>query len=158
MQPLHQSIIETWQIHNRSMLMFVKELPEKALDATLSKRGGRNIARQLAHCISVRIFRLQTTMKKTGIQLNDFDKEYSPTREELLHAFEVSSELMESLIAEALQNDGKVSNFKRGVVPMIGYYITHEAHHKGHALLTMKTCGIPIPDSLKWGIWEWNKI
>jgi hypothetical protein len=43
-------------------------------------------------------------------------------------------------------------------VVMIGYYISHEAHHRGHALLTAKTQGIPLPDSLKWGVWEWNKL
>jgi len=36
--------------------------------------------------------------------------------------------------------------------------ISHEAHHRGGILLTMKQCGIKIPDTLKWGIWEWNKI
>lgn len=155
---MKDQIIETWNIHNRTMLFFIANMPDAAFSATLSKRGGRDIARQLAHVISVRINRLESWMKKTGLYIAEFDKDYSPSREELITAFENSGKLMESYISHAIEQDGVVSNFKRGVVPMLGYYITHEAHHKGHALLTMKECGIRIPDALKWGIWEWNKI
>jgi hypothetical protein len=75
-----------------------------------------------------------------------------------LAAFEQSGLLMEKYIEHCLTNGGVVSNFRRGVVPMVGYYISHEAHHRGGILLTMKQCGIKIPDALKWGIWDWNKI
>lgn len=155
---MKEQIIETWNIHNRTMLFFIANMPDEAFSATLSKRGGRDIARQLAHVIAVRLYRLESWMKKTGTHIAEFDKDYSPSREELMTAFENSGKLMESYIAQSTEHDGVVSNFRRGVVPMLGYYITHEAHHKGHALLTMKECGIKIPDALKWGIWEWNKI
>jgi hypothetical protein len=151
-------ITETWGFHNRSMLMFLREMPDDAFSATLSKRGGRDLARQFAHVISVRIYRMDTAMKETGLHLDDFPKDYSPSRDELINAFEITGRLMDHIIAKAIEQNGAVSNFKRGLIPMLGYYITHEAHHKGHALLTMKECGIKIPNSLKWGIWEWNKI
>lgn len=158
MESLQQQIIETWNIHNRSMLLFIENMPDDAFSATLSKRGGRDIGRQLSHVLAVRLFRLESWMKKCGKPMVAFATDYSPGKEELLTAFQQSGELMESYIAFCTENDGAVSNFKRGVVAMLGYYITHEAHHKGHALLTMKECGIKTPDALKWGIWEWNKI
>jgi uncharacterized damage-inducible protein DinB len=34
--------------------------------------------------------------------------------------------------------------------------IAHEGHHRGHAMLTLKQCGIKLPDVLKWGLWEWS--
>jgi predicted metal-dependent hydrolase len=39
-----------------------------------------------------------------------------------------------------------------------GYYISHEAHHRGNILLTMKKSGFPFSDALKWEIWDWNEI
>lgn len=151
-------ITQTWAIHNRTMLYLIDHLPEEAFDCSLSKRGGRNIAVQLAHCISVRYFRLEAFIKKHNLSFNEFPKNHVPNREELLEAFTVSGQIMEQVIENAVENEGKAPSFAAGIIPMIGYYISHEAHHRGHALLTMKESGIKIPDTLKWGVWEWNKI
>jgi uncharacterized damage-inducible protein DinB len=40
---------------------------------------------------------------------------------------------------------------------MLGYFISHESHHRGSILLTLKQCGEKIPDAVKWGLWEWGK-
>lgn len=158
MSPLESQIIETWKIHNRICLFLIENLPDEAFSATLNKRGGRDIARQLAHVYNVRAARLESFGKKIKTPLKPFAPDISPSKAELLEAFEQSGILMGKYIEYCLSNGGQVSNFRRGVVPMIGYYISHEAHHRGGILLTMKQCGIKIPDSLKWGIWDWNKI
>ncbi|MCB0575969.1 MAG: hypothetical protein KDC61_15545 [Saprospiraceae bacterium] len=158
MSTLEEQVADTWRIHQRIMMFMIGALPDAALSATLSTRGGRDIARQLAHAHNVRAMRLESFAKKQALPLYQFDKDESPAKEKLLEAFEQSGAAMEQYILFALGNDGQVSNFKRGVVPMIGYYISHEAHHRGHLYLTMKQCGIKMPDELRWGIWEWNKI
>ena len=153
-----EAILETWQVHNRSMLFLIENLPDKAFETTLSKRGGRTIAAQLAHCIDVRFYRMESFVKKNQLDFTPFKKGYVTGKMELMRAFEDSGKIMDSLILESLNSDGKAPHFARGIVVMIGYYISHEAHHRGHALLTAKTQGIPLPDSLKWGVWEWNKL
>ncbi len=153
-----EAILETWQVHNRSMLYLIENLPDKAFETSLSKRGGRTIAAQLSHCIDVRFYRMESFVKKNLLDFVPFEKGYVPGKMELLKAFEDSGKIMDSLILESLNSDGKAPHFARGIVVMIGYYISHEAHHRGHALLTAKTQGIPLPDSLKWGVWEWNKL
>jgi uncharacterized damage-inducible protein DinB len=155
---LISQIIDVWKIHNRTCLFLIENLTDEALKVTLSKRGGRDIARQLAHMYNVRVTRLESFAKKQKNPLTPFASDVSPAKQELLKAFEQSGEMMGQYIEYCLANDGAVSNFKRGVVPMIGYYISHESHHRGGILLTMKQSGISIPDSLKWGIWDWNKI
>ena len=156
--PLEEAILETWQVHNRSMLFLIENLPDPAFETTLSKRGGRTIAAQLSHCIDVRFYRMESYVKKNQLDFAPFEKGYIPGKIELLKAFENSGKIMDSLILESLSGDGKAPHFARGIVVMIGYYISHEAHHRGHALLTAKTQGIPLTDSLKWGVWEWNKL
>lgn len=158
MSALHEQILDTWRIHQRITVFLIGHLPDEALKATLSTRGGRDIARQLAHVHNVRVARLEPFAKKQGLPLRPFDKDESPEKSRLLEAFAQSGAAMELYIAHALGQDGKVSNFQRGLVPMIGYYISHEAHHRGHLLLTMKQSGFKMPDELKWGIWDWNKI
>ena len=158
MNELFKSIIESWQIHNRSMLYLIENLSDDALACSLSKRGGRNVAAQLSHCLDVRFFRMEAYLKEHNISLVPFEKEHIPKKAELLSAYEKTGEVMEQIILQSLEHGGKAPSFARGIVPMIGYYISHEAHHRGHALLTIKSSGIPLPDSLKWGVWEWNKL
>lgn len=158
MNNTEQQILETWQIHNRAMIYFIENLPAEALSATLSTRGGRDIGRQLAHLNNVRYKRLTAVARRSNLVLTEFDPEVSPSKKALLTAFRQSGEAMEEHIRAGIANEGKSSNFKRGVVPMIGYYISHESHHRGHAVLTMKQSGITIPDKLRVHIWEWNKI
>ena len=155
---LCRQITEIWRIHNRVNLFMIKYIPDDALKATLSTRGGRDIARQLAHVHNVRISRLTPFAKKIQTKLKEFDPKLSPEKKELLEAFKQSGEVMEKYIEHCLANGGNVSNFKLGVVPMIGYYISHEAHHRGHLLITMKQAGFKLPDTLRWGIWDWSKL
>ncbi len=158
MTELEAQILETWRIHQRSTILLIENISDEALKASLSTRGGRDVARQLAHVHNVRVWRLEAFAKKIGAKLAEFAKGESPGKKALLEAFAQSGEVMDKYIRQAIENGGAVSNFKRGVAPMVGYYISHESHHRGHILLTMKQSGHKVPDALKWNIWEWNKI
>ncbi len=83
MSELDTQILETWRIHNRTMLLTISSVPEEAFRATLSKRGGRDIARQLAHACNVRISRLTAFGKRKGIRLAEFDPAASPSKKVL---------------------------------------------------------------------------
>jgi hypothetical protein len=158
MSTLTSQILETWRIHQRVTMLFLESIPEEGFKATLSKRGARDVARQWAHVHNVRAVRLASISKKLGTPVKEFDKDAVPNKQELLDAFTLTGEIMAKYIEKCLENGGEVPNFQRGVVPMIGYYISHEDHHRAHSILTMKQCGVKLPDALRWGIWEWNKI
>ncbi len=87
--------------------------------------------------------------KKQGLTVTAFDKDESPDKQRLLEAFAQSGDVMARYIQHGVEQGGKVSNFKRGVVPMLGYYISHESHHRGHLLLTLRQCGHRLPDTLR---------
>jgi uncharacterized damage-inducible protein DinB len=57
-----------------------------------------------------------------------------------------------------MADGGRVKGFRRGIVALVGYFIAHDAHHRGHAVLTLKECGIRRPETLKYGLWDWNRI
>jgi uncharacterized damage-inducible protein DinB len=76
----------------------------------------------------------------------------------LIEAFEKSGSAVAELIRTSMSNDGRVTGFRRGIVSLIGYFIAHDSHHRGHILLTLKRAGVKRTDRMRMRLWEWNKI
>jgi uncharacterized damage-inducible protein DinB len=154
-----EQLVEAWQINHRVTLKLLDALSDDALQATLSTRGGRDVARQLAHLHEVRAVHAEVTSNTNrNAKLPHFAKGQAPTKKQLESALEASAKGVETSIREGWANGGKLPGFKRGVIPMVGYLIAHESHHRGSILLTLKQTGHRLTDELKWGLWDWNKL
>jgi len=154
-----EQLVDSWQINHRVTIKLLEALSDDALQATLSKRGGRDVARQLAHVHEVRAGHAEITSKTVRTDgLPHFAKGETPTKKQLLAALSASAIGVETSIREGWANGGRLPGFKRGVVPMVGYLIAHESHHRCSILLTLKQAGHTLTEELKWGIWDWNKI
>jgi uncharacterized damage-inducible protein DinB len=154
-----EQLIDTWQINHRVTLKLLDALNADALQATLSARGGRDVARQLVHVHEVRAVHAEITSKTNrAAKLPHITKGDSLSQKELKAALAASAKAIETSIREGWANGGKLPGFKRGVIPLVGYLIAHESHHRGSIMLTLKQTGHKISDELKWGLWEWNKL
>ena len=154
-----EQLIEAWQTNHRVTLKLLKALSDDALQATLSTRGGRDVARQLAHVHEVRTSWAEISSKTNrDAKLPHIAKGESPSKKELQVALDASADGIETTIRESWAKGGKVTSFKRGLIPLISYLIAHESHHRGSILLTLKQTGHKLSDELKWGLWDWNKL
>jgi uncharacterized damage-inducible protein DinB len=154
-----EQLSEAWQINHRVTLKLLKALSDEALQATLSTRGGRDVARQLAHLHEVRAGYAEITSKTNReAKLPHFAKGESPSKKQLAAALDASAKGIETTIRESWVGGGQVTGFKRGLIPLISYLIAHESHHRGSILLTLKQTGHKLSDELKWGLWDWNKL
>ncbi|PYS74893.1 MAG: hypothetical protein DMF73_02525 [Acidobacteria bacterium] len=154
-----KQLSEAWQINQRVTLKLLKALSDEALHATLSTRGGRDVARQLAHVHEVRAGWAETTSKTNrDAKLPHFAKGESPSKKQLAAALDASAKGIETTIRESWAKGGNVTGFKRGLIPLISYLIAHESHHRGSIMLTLKQTGHKLSDDLKWGLWDWNKL
>ena len=151
-------ISETWNINNRVNLSLLGAISDEGLDCTLSKHGGRIVAMQFAHMHYVRLYRFMRYAKdlmagQTHIRAGD-----SVDRTILKKRLIESADAMTKWMVQAADEGGRIKGFKRGVIPMLGYLIAHEAHHRGSIMLTIQQCGYNVPQSVQNGIWAWNQI
>lgn len=158
MDNLEQQILNTWLINHRTNLKLINALKEEALALTTSKRGGGTIGHQLAHMYNVRFWKLERIDKDLVKDLTTIKAGDTKTISMLVDCHEVSASLVLKALEKGVASEGTIKGFKRGVVPFLGYLIHHEAHHRGNILLTLKLCGEKIPEELRYGIWEWNKL
>jgi uncharacterized damage-inducible protein DinB len=154
---MKEQLIEAWRINNKMNFLLIDTLDDTGMQKTLSTRGGRTIYQQLVHVHNVRMSWLEIIAKDIYAKYKLLDKESLYNKKLLRNAFEESSTGVEEFIKQSWEKGGAVKSFKKGLIPFIAYFISHESHHRGQALLTLKQSGVKIPDTLKWGLWEWGK-
>lgn len=154
---MKEQLLTTWQTHQKMNLLLMDNITDAGMQKTLSTRGGRTVYQQFIHVHNVRMQWLEICAKDIFKKYKVLDKEAAFDRKGLRKAFEDSAKGIEELLSRSWDDGGKVKGFKKGVIPMLGYFISHESHHRGNILLTLKQSGEKIPDAVKWGLWEWGK-
>ena len=150
-------LVEAWRTNNRINLLLIDEISDEGMRCTLSKRGGRDVARQFAHLHNVRIWHLQKRARDLAEGLDAFESKDSPSKERLASALEASAEAIETFLVDVLQGRPKRRGFKKGVFTTLAYFIAHESHHRGSILLTLKECGHKVEKDVAYGIWDWDR-
>jgi|SRR6185369_2916424 len=154
---MKEQLIDAWRINNKMNLLLIDNVDDGGMQKTLSNRGGRTVYLQLVHVHNVRMSWMEISAKDIFKKYKQLDKDAYYDKKALKKAFEESGEAIKEFIEKSWEEGGKVKGFKKGLIPFIAYLLTHEGHHRGHAMLTLKQTGVKVPDKLKWGLWEWDK-
>lgn len=154
---MKEQFLETWRIHHRMNLLLIQNITDGGMQTSLGSRGGRTVYLQFVHLHNVRMQWLEGCAKDIFSKYKALAKETPLNRSTLLKALDDSAKGLEELFSRSWDEGGKIKGFRKGLLPLISYFISHESHHRGNIMLTLKQSGEKIPDKVKWGLWEWGK-
>jgi len=158
---LSEELLEAWRTNNRITLFLLDHISDEGLACSLSARGGRDVARQLAHLHDIRVDQLEGRAKDLAVGLEKFQSKgapkVTPDREALRSALMASGEAIERFLADVLAGVPKRRGFRKGIFTTLAYFVAHESHHRGSILLTLKQCGHGVGAVTAGAIWDWDR-
>lgn len=154
---MKEQMLDAWNTHTKMNILLIDNITDAGMQKTLSTRGGRTVYQQFIHIHNVRMQWLEICAKDIYEKYKVMDKEAPFDKKLLKKSLTDSAKGISLLLEKSWDDGGKVKGFKKGVLPLLGYFISHESHHRGNILLTLKQSGEKIPDTVKWGLWEWGK-
>ena len=150
-----KQFLETWEIHNRINL-YLLDATEPAALGSLSASKGRTVGEQFAHIHNVRLMWLKSAAPDLLAGLLKVEKDQAVDKKLLRKSLLDSGAAIESLLGQARREGGKVKGFKPHVFAFLGYLISHESHHRGQIILSLKQAGKVLDKKTLFGIWEWG--
>jgi len=151
---MRTEIIDTWHIHNRINLYLLDALQEEHL-TDLSASRGRNVGEQFAHVDNVRLMWIKASLPELLEGLVKLEKGNLLTINILKESIMQSGDAVASLLDRGFR-DGRIKGFKPHPAAFLGYLISHESHHRGQIMLSLKQSGHPVDKKIQFGIWEWG--
>lgn len=156
--PVLDHVLEAWGTNGRIHTLLLDTISDEGMQCTLSTRGGRTVSRQFAHLHNVRFWALENRARDMIEGLHKFETADTPGRDELKRHLAASEARIAAFFADVAAGVAKRRGFKKGLIQHLSYFISHESHHRGNILLTLKQSGHNLDQKTRYAIWNWDKI
>jgi len=154
---MDSDLIDAWNANAAANDLILGALGSEDLEARYSPKT-RTVASQFAHLHNVRISHTEARKAEGADALTSFARGTQPTKRELTSALAASSEVVRALFADC-DRTGKMRAWSgRSAVSFLGYLISHESHHRGLVLVSLRLSGRKLDKDVTYGIWNWRKL
>lgn len=116
----------------------------------------RTVLAQFAHIHSVRVYHLKGRGQEFLGDLQGFPRGAEPTRTEVKRALRSSDKAIGALL-DHCHREGKVRSWGGNPASYLGYFISHESHHRALAIVALRIAGAKAPKEVLDGLWNWRK-
>ncbi|MCF6409675.1 DinB family protein [Pseudalkalibacillus salsuginis] len=153
-----EQLVEAWNTNNRINLFLLEKITDEGMNCTLSKRGGGTPAKQFAHMHNLRCDKLVNWHYPLSDIVEKLSMYDELNKERLKECLNTSGEQMALFIRQYTEEGNNFKTFKKGLVSSISYFISHESHHRGNLIQTLKLSGHRLNKDTLYAIWYWDKM
>ncbi len=144
---------ESWELTNGVTLKLLEKIPEHHLSVKAST-GGRNIGAKFAHINNVRVQWLNAIGGVHSIGLIRLEKDDYTYKTKILEALKISSDRIGGLVETSVRTDMKVKGYPKGINSFLFYLVSHEAHHRGEIILSLKSVNLNLESEFLFSLWD----
>jgi uncharacterized damage-inducible protein DinB len=157
-----RGLIAAWHTSHRVTVYLVENLPRELWSRSLPGAPRRTVRTIAAHLHNVRCTWIKMIGARHGVPVPRRVDGRVVRPAELVRALSRSSEGMTRLIRLGVARGGAIpaaawQNFPTDLLHFLGYFVAHEAHHRGQLVMLARQLGHRLPPGVTAGLWQWKK-
>jgi uncharacterized damage-inducible protein DinB len=155
------ALIAAWRTTNRVTTYLVENLPAELWSQPVPGVPRRTVRQIAAHLHNCRCSWVRALGAKHGVAVPRSVDLRRVRQKELVRALARSSAGIVALIRLGVARGGAVppamwQNFPTDLAHFLGYFVAHEAHHRGQLILIARQLGHRLPTAVTGGLWQWK--
>jgi uncharacterized damage-inducible protein DinB len=162
---LCRAMAEAYAVNDRMNQIILEHLDPRAWQADPPGQKGRTIAAIFAHVHNIRRKWLRASAPHLKLPAPLHRARCTPKQTQA--ALAESAAQCCDMLGDSLANpQSRIKKFVRDGwarawapgAAMFAYMLTHDAHHRGQVCWIAREVGYPLPQKVKYGIWNWEKL